>query len=167
MSEVTLQIEGRPYTVNCEDGQESHIEALGAMINDKLAGMGQLAPSRSQNLLFAALFLADDLQEAQANAAKVAPLEKKLAKRQDNLEKASNEDKDILLERDALLSERDTLRADHEAVKSELAEAKTQVELLRVQKAAPSATIMPSKLEKLANALEKCASELEDQLTDA
>lgn len=65
MSTVTLSIGPKTYTVACADGQEAHITALGAMIAEKYAQLGSArAPLEAQNLLFAALFLADDLADA-------------------------------------------------------------------------------------------------------
>jgi cell division protein ZapA len=65
MSTVTLSIGPKSYTVACADGQEAHIQALGAMIAEKYARLGSArAPLEAQNLLFAALFLADELAEA-------------------------------------------------------------------------------------------------------
>ncbi len=69
MSTVTLSIGPKTYTVACADGQEAHIEALGAMIAEKYAQLGSArAPLEAQNLLFAALFLADELAEARKRA---------------------------------------------------------------------------------------------------
>jgi cell division protein ZapA len=65
MSTVTLSIGPKSYTVACADGQEAHIKALGAMIAEKYAQLGSArAPLEAQNLLFSALFLADELAEA-------------------------------------------------------------------------------------------------------
>jgi cell division protein ZapA len=65
MSTVTLSIGPKSYTVACADGQEAHIRALGGMIAEKYAQLGSArAPLEAQNLLFAALFLADELAEA-------------------------------------------------------------------------------------------------------
>ena len=67
MSEVTLKIGGRSYNVACRDGEEAHILHLGTMIDAKIEAMGaNRAPQESQNLLFAALFLADELHEARS-----------------------------------------------------------------------------------------------------
>ncbi len=69
MSTVTLSIGPKSYTVACADGQEAHIRALGAMIAEKYARLGSSrAPLEAQNLLFAALFLADELAEAKKQA---------------------------------------------------------------------------------------------------
>jgi cell division protein ZapA len=65
MSTVTLTIGPKSYAVACADGEEAHIEALGAIIAEKYAKLGtSRAPLEAQNLLFAALFLADELAEA-------------------------------------------------------------------------------------------------------
>ena len=76
MSTVTLTIGPKNYPVACADGEEAHIEALGAMIAEKYALLGaSRAPLEAQNLLFAALFLADELAEARkGNPGKTEPL---------------------------------------------------------------------------------------------
>lgn len=73
MSKVTLTIGPKSYTIACADGQEAHIEALGAMIAEKYAQLGaSRAPLEAQNLLFAALFLADELTETKKHGGKSA-----------------------------------------------------------------------------------------------
>ena len=73
MSKVTLTIGPKSYTVACADGEEAHITALGAIIAEKYARLGaSRAPLEAQNLLFAALFLADELAEARLAAAQAA-----------------------------------------------------------------------------------------------
>lgn len=70
MSTVSLTIGPKTYTVACAAGQEAHITALGAMIAEKYAQLGaSRAPLEAQNLLFAALFLADELTEVRKLAA--------------------------------------------------------------------------------------------------
>lgn len=65
MSEVVLTVGGRNYTLRCEDGQEDHIRDLAAVVDAKLGdGVSQLPAMEAKNLLFAALFLADELEEA-------------------------------------------------------------------------------------------------------
>lgn len=71
MSNVTLSIGGRQYTVACADGEESHISHLGKVIDGKLAGMpGQSEP---RTLLFAALLLADEVHELRGGGAPASP----------------------------------------------------------------------------------------------
>lgn len=70
MSTVILTIGPKSYPVACADGEEAHIAALGAMIAEKYALLGaSRAPLEAQNLVFAALFLADELTEARKRAA--------------------------------------------------------------------------------------------------
>jgi cell division protein ZapA len=69
VSTVTLSIGPKSYTIACADGEEAHIASLGAMIAEKYAQLGTArAPLEAQNLLFAALFLADELAEARRRA---------------------------------------------------------------------------------------------------
>jgi cell division protein ZapA len=64
MSNVTLAIGGRSFTVAGAAGEEDHVAGLGRMIADKIAAMGDLSSqSESRMLLFAALLLADELHE--------------------------------------------------------------------------------------------------------
>jgi len=63
MSNVTLTIGGRIYTVSAADGEESHIEMLGRMISERVALGGGPGQSEPRMLLFAALMLADELHE--------------------------------------------------------------------------------------------------------
>ena len=70
MSNVTLTIGGRFYTVACAQGEEAHIEALGRVIDGKLASLPNMASqSEPRTLLFAALLLADELHELRAGGA--------------------------------------------------------------------------------------------------
>ena len=70
MSNVTLTIGGRFYTVACAEGEEAHIEALGRIIDGKLHDMPNLSgQSEARTLLFAALLLADELHEQRSGAA--------------------------------------------------------------------------------------------------
>jgi cell division protein ZapA len=70
MSTVTLTIGPKSYSVACADGEEAHIQALGTIIAEKYNLLGaSRAPLEAQNLLFAALFLADELAEARKRGA--------------------------------------------------------------------------------------------------
>lgn len=64
MSNVTLEIGGRQFSVASADGEEDHVVKLGRMIDDKLRAMGGAAgQSESRMMLFAALLLADEIHE--------------------------------------------------------------------------------------------------------
>ncbi|WP_126172666.1 cell division protein ZapA [Altericroceibacterium xinjiangense] len=87
MSDVTLQIGGRPYKVACAPGEEEHVAQLGRLIDEKVrATPGQ---SEARGLLFAALMLADELSELRAQAASTgtnfAQTLESLAERMENL----------------------------------------------------------------------------------
>ena len=72
MSEVRLQVGGRPYTVSVADGQEESLRQLAEMVDAKIAGMGtNLSPNEAKNLLFAAILLADELVESKKRLARV------------------------------------------------------------------------------------------------
>ncbi len=74
MSQVTLQVGGRPYTVACADGEEAHVRHLAAIVDGKLTAMGgSLAPGDAKNLLFAALILADEVEEARRSSTPPQP----------------------------------------------------------------------------------------------
>ena len=64
MSNVTIGIAGRKFTVACAEGEEAHIAMLGRTIESKLADMPHIASqSEARALLFAALLLADENHE--------------------------------------------------------------------------------------------------------
>jgi cell division protein ZapA len=70
MSTVALTIGPKTYNIACADGEEAHVTTLGAIIAEKYAQLGSSrAPLEAQNLLFAALFLADELAELRKNSA--------------------------------------------------------------------------------------------------
>jgi cell division protein ZapA len=81
---VTLEINGKPYVVGCEDGGEPHARALAARVDEKVRQIAPEAgaPGEARLILMAALMIADDLTEAeaavQAAEARVADYEKTL-----------------------------------------------------------------------------------------
>lgn len=73
MSDVKLMVGGRYYTVSCADGQEENVKRLASVIDGKLAAMGpNLSSNEAKNLLFAALLLADELEEARGKVAQTS-----------------------------------------------------------------------------------------------
>ncbi|MDE1466876.1 cell division protein ZapA [Aurantiacibacter sp. D1-12] len=76
MSNVTLEIAGRKYTIACAEGEEPHIEMLGTSIDAKLAELDNLhGQSPERVLLYASLLLADELHEAKTGAPTPDPSE--------------------------------------------------------------------------------------------
>jgi cell division protein ZapA len=73
MAQVSLEVNGRPYIVGCEDGQEAHLRELArtfdAQVRQVAADLGQLGETRL--FLMGALLLADELAEVKARLAAV------------------------------------------------------------------------------------------------
>jgi cell division protein ZapA len=71
MAQVTVEVNGRPYAVGCEDGQEQHLLDLAKMFDQQVrhvsADMGQLGDTRL--FLMGALLLADELSDAKSRLA--------------------------------------------------------------------------------------------------
>lgn len=91
MSEVTLTIGGRNHTVACSAGEEAHITKLGEAIDAKLKQMGSPTGPDSQNMLFAALLLADELHDAKATAAAALETQQSFADERDTAAKRVEE----------------------------------------------------------------------------
>lgn len=72
MAQLTIEINGKPYVVGCQDGQEQKLRDLAAVLDghvrDVAGNIGQLGETRL--LLMGALLLADDLEEARARLAR-------------------------------------------------------------------------------------------------
>jgi cell division protein ZapA len=70
VAETTLQIAGRHYTVRCRDGEEAHLAHLAGLIERKARLAQQNTPGLTEvrTLLFAALFLADELNDLKREA---------------------------------------------------------------------------------------------------
>jgi cell division protein ZapA len=66
MGQVTVAVNGRSYTVTCDDGQEARIRRLAQYVDGKVAefvtSLGQVGEARL--LLLAALVVADELSDA-------------------------------------------------------------------------------------------------------
>ena len=71
MSEISIKIGPKSYPFVCGDGEEDHIRKLAAIIDEKYSQLGSArSPQEAQNMLFAALFLADELSETRKVAKK-------------------------------------------------------------------------------------------------
>ena len=83
MGQVEVTINGRPYQVACDDGEEDHLVDLAKQVDkrvDELAGsLGQVGEARL--ILMAGLLLADELSEARG---KVGTLETKATEARDD-----------------------------------------------------------------------------------
>jgi cell division protein ZapA len=71
VADVKLMIAGRPYDVHCADGEEAQLLQLAAVVDEKARGIQ--GGTEVRQLLFAALMLADDAQEAKGKVDKAEP----------------------------------------------------------------------------------------------
>ncbi|OFX11961.1 MAG: hypothetical protein A2516_02730 [Alphaproteobacteria bacterium RIFOXYD12_FULL_60_8] len=66
MAQVTLNIQGRSYTIVCDDGQEAHLTRLGRYLDSRAkeltAAIGQV--NESLLLVMVSLLVADELSDA-------------------------------------------------------------------------------------------------------
>jgi cell division protein ZapA len=71
MAQVTIEVNGKPYTVGCEDGQEHHLTHLAGLFDRHVrqvsAEVGQLGETRL--FLMGALLLADELADSRMRLA--------------------------------------------------------------------------------------------------
>ncbi len=67
MSKVTISLNGRPFTIGCEEGQQAYLRELAGHLDNHVRGLadrvGQIGDLRL--LLMASLIVADELKEAQ------------------------------------------------------------------------------------------------------
>lgn len=65
MAETVLHIAGRQYPIRCRDGEESHLARLALSIEQRARHALQQTPGLTEvrTLLFAALFLADEVSD--------------------------------------------------------------------------------------------------------
>ena len=160
MSTVTLTIGPRTYQVACAPGEEAAVERLGAIVAEKYAQLGAArGPQEAQNMLFAALFMADELAEAREKAAR-----------------AEHEQERIDGTREALEAELETLRkaeararAESRGLKADLAElreaARQQHDLFGASDTEEAESIAVA-LENLAERLERTAMKLAGPSSD-
>lgn len=169
MSEVRLTVGGRDYTVACADGQETHVTDLARVVDAKLQQLGgNLSAREAQNLLFAALLLADELHEQRGGTSEVADL-------RERLEATAQEARQAVAERD---DEIERLRAARQDAEAESAAARSELEALQREVAGLKAKHVPvpatggdlfgdpelaPALERFADLLENCAEKLESK----
>ena len=176
MSEVTIKIGPKPYTIVCGDGEEQKIAALGELIDGKYAQLGSArAVQETQNLVFAALFLADELEEtrksideskqaaekAQKNAAEAT---KRAADSSEQAQaKIDAKTAELNAKIETLEKAEERAREDNKQLKAELAElreaASHQHDMFGDEKEEEA---LIAKLEALADRAEQTATAFED-----
>lgn len=181
MSEVTLSIAGRSYRVACAAGEEERVTRLGAVVAEKLASLGQLSGNEAQNLLFAALLLADEAHEGRDTAARASDdiaaarreaeaatgerdrLQAEIAHLRDAQTSAAGAIDDATSRIAALtqsVSERDSECADLRDQVATLTDRLAERGAPQTANGAAEADLAPA-LERLAEMLEDCADKLE------
>jgi cell division protein ZapA len=65
MAQVTLRINGYAYILGCQDGEEKHLEAMGAEVSSRIEGVraGSGPSGEARMLVMAALLMADEISE--------------------------------------------------------------------------------------------------------
>ena len=144
MADVRLMIAGRPYDVHCADGEEAQLLQLASVVDDKARGIQ--GGTEVRQLLFAALMLADDAQEAKGKVDKAEP-------QSDSLRAA------VALAESREAATRDELRA---AVVREQAALK-ELDALRATPSAPPPAKSPNDraLLQIADRIEALATKVE------
>lgn len=68
MAHVIVQVNGRPYTMQCPDGEEAHLKELAALLDSEVLRVKQSVGSVGdiRILVMAGLMVADRLSEATA-----------------------------------------------------------------------------------------------------
>ena len=73
MAQINIEVNGRPYLVGCEDGQEASLRELAALFDANVrqvsGQIGQLGETRL--LLMGALLMADELADAKTRLARL------------------------------------------------------------------------------------------------
>ena len=71
MAQVTVKINGYPYTLGCEDGQEAHLTSMAADVQSRVESIKALGGHSGEGklLALAALLMADDLHDLRLEAA--------------------------------------------------------------------------------------------------
>ncbi len=89
MAQLTIHVNGKPYIIGCDDGEEERVKALAAALDAKVRaadpGGGALGDTRL--MLMGALVLAD---EAATAAERLAALEAEVAALRADLETADS-----------------------------------------------------------------------------
>ncbi len=181
MSEVALHIGGRIYRVACAAGEEDRVSRLGATIAEKLDSLGNPSGPDAQNLLFAALLLADEVQESRDRSgdagrddqlkAKISELEPEMVRLQDAAQSAADELEAARAAQTELTDAVAAHASDAENLRTEIAGLRQKLAAKPVATPAVDdvqamAALAPA-LERFAEMLEECADKLESRAADA
>jgi cell division protein ZapA len=71
VAQLSIEVNGKPYVVGCEDGQEAHLRSLATLVDAQVLqvskDVGQVGETRL--MLMGALLMADELTDAKARLA--------------------------------------------------------------------------------------------------
>lgn len=90
MAQVTISVNGRPYTVACEDGQEPRLHELAAALDKEVAGLAKAVGQVGDNrlLVIAGLSLIDRLSDESVKSSDASGAAVALAASEARAEKA-------------------------------------------------------------------------------
>jgi len=189
MSEVRIKVGPKTYSIACGPGEEEQVAKLGALIDENYAKLGtSRAPLEANNVVFAALFMADELTEARkaASDARVEltetrqemqrikddaanELRKANANSDQQKEKAGGKKAEMREEIETLRKAEERARKDNEKLKAELANVEESARHQHDMFGGPAedaalSEALAEKLEALAKRAETMASELANKL---
>lgn len=139
MSQVKIKVGPRTYSIACGPGDEEKVEKFGKLIDQNYAKLGNArAAQEADNLVFAALFMADELDEAKSAAsdarAELAEIKLELQRAQDDaanaIRKAASDSEQ---DKERSGSHRAELRAEIETLRKAEARARKEVASLKAQ----------------------------------
>jgi cell division protein ZapA len=149
MGEVTINVNGRPYRMACEDGQEDHLNTLGAdlsqRVDDLASQVGKIGDATL--LVMAALLISDEFSEMKEAAGDPADSAALKAER----DALAKELADLRTDSAALAQERDTAMKRAAAAEAEAANNAGSVEAEAA--AAQSIEALAARVSQLAGAI--------------
>ncbi len=74
MAQLTVKINGYPYLLQCEDGQEEHLQAMAAHVESRIEDIKAHGnqSGEARLLVLAALLLSDELHDLRAEMAQMS-----------------------------------------------------------------------------------------------
>jgi cell division protein ZapA len=88
MAQVTVRINGYAYTLGCEDGQEGHLQAMAAQVEQRIEGIKAMGGQNGEAklLVLASLLMADELHDLKAATSGAKPAGEELHEVAHNLQ---------------------------------------------------------------------------------
>ncbi|MEM1053598.1 MAG: cell division protein ZapA [Pseudomonadota bacterium] len=186
MNSVKIQVGPRSYQIACDPADEEKVRKFGALIDENYAKLGNSrAAQEADNMVFAALFLADELDEARKETSgartKLAETNVELERAKADMANAVSKAKSDLEQeiekaskgKGELHAEIETLRKAEEHARNENAKLKAEIAAMKEEArhqhdlfGSPEDNVahtkaLAEKLEALAARAEATASELE------